>query len=195
MQEIKAEDDTAIIAEVLGGNREAYAGIVRRYEGRVRGHCLMMLGDPVQADDAAQEVFIKVYLSLGQFSGRSAFSTWLYRVTANHCHDWLRKTGRRRTESWEALLEKDGDKIEALLAVPSPGADAVERNELLAHILSCLPVQSRTILLLREQEGLSYEEMAKVLECSVDAVKSRLKRARQELGGKLRHFLKAETSN
>lgn len=187
-------DDVDIIAEVLGGNREAYAEIVRRYEGRVRGHCLMMLADPTQADDAAQEVFIKAYQSLGQFGNRSAFSTWLYRITANHCYDLLRKTARRKTESWEALLEREGEKIEALLARPSSGDGAADQIELLAKVFSCLPEKSRTILLLREKDGLSYQELAAALDCSLDAVKARLKRARRELEEKLRHFSKRGTS-
>lgn len=194
MQKTLSDDET-VIAEVLGGNRDAYAEIVRKYEGRVRGHCLMMLADSGQADDAAQEVFIKVYQCLSQFRARSAFSTWLYRITANHCHDLLRKSARRKTESLEALLEKEGDRIEALLTPAASDERMAEQVELLAKILACLPEKSRAILLLREQDGLSYQEMAGMLNCSLDAVKARLKRARQEVDEKLRHFSNAGTSN
>ena len=188
MQE-SAIDDFEIILDVLTGNRNAYADILRRYEERVRGYCLMMLEDPTQAEDAAQEVFIKAYQALGQFRRQSSFSTWLYRIAANHCTDLLRKRVRQKTESWEALLEKEGEKIEALFA-GSPKIESLEQTELVTKLLSYLPEKSRTILILREIQGLNYQELAEALGCTVDAVKGRLKRARQEIEIKLRHFLK-----
>jgi RNA polymerase sigma-70 factor (ECF subfamily) len=192
---VSEDTDVMIIDRVLGGDRDAYAEIVRRYQSRVRGQCLVMFADSTQADDAAQEVFIKVYRSLGQFRGDSAFSTWLYRIAVNYCHDLLRKTARHRTESWEALLEKEGSNVESLLFSPPSDSAAAGRVELAARILSVLSEKARTILLLRERDGLSYQELAGVLNCSPDAVKARLKRARQELDKKKRHFLEPGTSN
>jgi len=176
---------------VQGGNRNAYAEIVRRYEAKVRGYCLSMLGDSFLAEDAAQEIFLKAYQSLEQFQWKSSFSTWLYRITSNHCTDLLRKKIRQKTESWDALVEKDGERIEALLALPPDRGQSGEYKELIAKLLAHLPEKSRQILMLREVQGLSYEELAQTLECTVDAVKARLKRTRQELDEKLRHFLKA----
>ena len=181
--------DFEIILEVLAGNQNAYAKLVRQYEGKVRGYCAAMLSDSTQAEDAAQEVFIKVFYALDKFRGNSSFSTWLYRITVNHCHDTLRKIIRRKAESWEALLEKEGDKIEKMFSAPAAGVTNLEQQELLHKILSQLPEKSREIIILREKEGLSYQEMADTLECTVDAVKARLKRARQELEVKVRHLL------
>lgn len=183
-------NDPEIIASVLGGDRDAYAEIVGRYEDRVYGYCLAMLADPGKAEDAAQEVFVKAYQALGRFRGDAAFSTWLYRIAINHCKDVLRKTSRAKTESWEALLEKEGDKIETLLSTSQALGSAAESLELISKILSHLPEKSRTLLLLREAQGLSYEELAETLNCSIDSVKSRLKRTRQEIEKKLRHLLK-----
>ncbi len=149
----------------------------------------MMLADPTQAEDAAQEVFIKAYQALGQFRGTASFSTWLYRIAVNHCTDLLRKAARRKTESWEALLEREGEKAEALFAA-SPHIESSEHTELLAKLLSHLSETSRTILVLREVQGLNYQQLAEALGCTVDAVKGRLKRARQEMEIKLRHFSK-----
>ena len=184
-------DDFEMVLEVLAGNRNAYAGIVRRYQERVRGYCRMMLSNAAQAEDAAQEVFIKAYQALAKFRGNAAFSTWLYRITANHCMDLLRKAARRKTESWEALLEKEGEKIEALFSL-MPEANRLEQSELLSKVLSHLPERARMVLVLREIQGLSYQEMAETLDCSVDTVKGQLKRARQEIETKLRHLLKSQ---
>ena len=94
---------------------------------------------------------------------------------------------RRKTESWEALLEKGGERIEALFAA-SPDAESSEQTELMTKLLSHLPEKSKTILVLREIHGLNYQELAEALGCTIDAVKGRLKRARQEIETKLRHF-------
>lgn len=154
----------------------------------MRGYCLSMLSDSAQAEDAAQEIFIKAYQALGRFRGNSSFSTWLYRIAANHCTDLLRKAARGKTESWEMLLEREGEKIEALLAVPPAVENSTEPGEIVAKLLSHLPEKSRAILVLREIHGLSYQELAEALDCSLDAVKARLKRARQEILSMPRHF-------
>ena len=150
-----------------------------------------MLSDATLAEDAAQDIFIKAYQALGRFQAKSSFSTWLYRIATNHCLDLLRKRRRYQTESWEALLEKDRQRMEALFSVSSEHLSK-EYAELLKQLLSHLSVTSRTILVLREIEGLTYEEIANTLQCSLDAVKSRLKRARQEIDTKLRHILKSQ---
>ncbi len=174
----------------MAGNRNAYSEIVRRYEEKVRGYCGAVLGS-ASAEDAAQEIFIKAYQALGQFRGNSSFSTWLYRISANHCTDLLRKMARQKTQSWEALLEKEGEKIESLFAY-SPEVGSFEQNELITKLLSQISETARTILVLREVQGLSYQELAETLECSLDAVKARLKRARQEIQIKVRHLSKAK---
>lgn len=183
-----SNEDYGIILSILGGDRNAYAEIVRKYEGRVRGYCLTMLSDPAQADDAAQEIFIKAYQKLDQYRAESAFSTWLYRISANHCLDILRKTSRHKTESWEALLEKEGEKIEVLLGSSPKTGNSLEQQDLITKLLACLSEKSRTMLILREIHGLSYQELAETLECSLDAVKARLKRARQEIQKNLDTF-------
>ena len=188
-------EDLEVIQEVLAGDRNAYAHLVRKYQERVRRHCWMMLGSADPADDAAQEVFIKVYESLGKFQKNSSFSTWIYRVTANHCTDILRKRTRQKTESWDALLESGGEQVEKLFSSSGPDPLSFATTELLAKFLSFLPEESRTVLLLREVEGLSYQEIAETLQCTEDAVKARLKRARRELEEKARHFLRERASN
>ncbi|MDD5085241.1 MAG: sigma-70 family RNA polymerase sigma factor [Candidatus Omnitrophica bacterium] len=193
-QEEGTIEDIEVILDILAGNRNAYSEIVRKYEARVRGYCLAMLSNPTLAQDAAQDIFIKAYQALDKFRAGSSFSTWLYRIAANHCVDVLRKASRRKTESWEALLEREGEKVEALFISSQNTERAAENNELITKILSYLPERHRTIIVLREVQRLSYEELAEVLKCSIDAVKARLRRARRELESKLRHFFNRRAS-
>jgi RNA polymerase sigma-70 factor (ECF subfamily) len=190
-----AIDDRELIREILSGRQEApdhYEALVRRYEAKVRRLCVSMLSDPAEADDAAQEIFLKAYRSLNRFRGASAFSTWLYRIAANHCRDCLRARAREVTESWEALLEQQGDRIERLFSTP-PDADTSGQADLVRRVLAQLSPDYRLLLLLREVEGLSYEELAETLQCSLDAVRGRLSRAREDFEQRFRHFLGTDT--
>jgi RNA polymerase sigma-70 factor (ECF subfamily) len=162
---------------------------MRRYHERILRLCVSMLADPAEAEDAAQEVFLKAYRSLDRFRGDAAFSTWLYRIAANHCHDLLRKHPRGQTQSWEALLETAGRRLEQLLSAPPSAGLAAEQSDLVRRALAQLPPDYCIVLILREIEELSYQEMAQVLDCSLDAVKARLRRARAQFEQLLRHFL------
>jgi RNA polymerase sigma-70 factor, ECF subfamily len=181
-------DEQRIIREIKSGNVNAYAGIVRAYQGRVLGLCLSILGNFTQAEDAAQEIFIKAYQSLSSFRGESRFSTWLYRIASNHCKDLLRKKSRQKTESLDALADRMGDAVEELLESPPKTEISAENAENIEKVLSALSPHDRVILTLRESEGLSYQEIAETLDCTVDAVKARLRRAREALNEILRHF-------
>lgn len=169
---------------------DAFETLVHRYEAKVRRLCLSMLADPAEADDAAQEIFLKAYRALGRFRAAASFSTWLYRIAANHCRDCLRTRAREATESWEVLLEQQGDRIERLLSAPT-GADASGEADLVRRVLAHLSPDHRLILLLREVEGLSYDELAETLHCSLDAVRGRLSRAREDFEQRFRHFFGA----
>ena len=138
-----------------------------------------MLGGEAQAEDAAQEVFLKAYGRLKNFRGDSSFSTWLYRVASNHCLDLLRREARRKTESWDALVEREEPRIRRLLVDPNDGARAVEDADLVRAVLARLPADYRLILTLREMEGLEYKELMTALDCSMDSVKAKLQRARR----------------
>ncbi len=178
------DEDREVVDRIRAGETEAYALLVRKHQARIRGFCLWTLGNAAEADDAAQEVFIKAYRGLGAFRGTAGFSTWLHRIAVNHCRDLLRRRVRERTESWDALREREGEQAEARIAQDPPAAQRRQLQEALAQ----LPEQYRTILILREAEGMSYQELAEFLGCSLDAVKARLRRARSELVEKARHF-------
>jgi len=181
--------DLDLVAGARAGRRDDFAELVRRHHPAILGLCVSMLGDREEADDAAQEAFLKAYRSLGRFQGDSAFSTWVYRIASNHCLDRLRKRAREKSDSLEALLEAGGDAAEAALGQAPSGAQALEDAELVERALSALPPDYRLILVLRETQGLDYRELTQALDCSLDAVKTRLKRARRQLEQNLRHLL------
>ena len=146
------------------------------------GLCVSMLGDRSLAEDAAQESFLKAFGSLEDFRGASSFGTWLHRIAVNRCLDLLRRRARHQTESLDVLAESDE---------PASGKDPLEDADLVRRLLDSLPPDYRVILTLRELQGLDYKEIMEVLGISMDAVKARLRRARQSLLESSRHISKA----
>ncbi len=178
------EEELRLIRLVLAGETEAFEALVRAHEKNVYNLALRMTGDPQDAEDMAQEAFLKAYRSLGDFRGESRFSVWLYRVVSNVCLDFLRRRSRRPSVS---LTEEDDEGEELQRDVPderfSPEA-LLERKltrEAVRAGLRELPEEQRQILLLREIEGLSYEEIGEILDLEPGTVKSRIFRARKRL--------------
>jgi RNA polymerase sigma-70 factor (ECF subfamily) len=176
-------DDRYYIESVLAGRSHDYAELVRRHQDRVFSLCLSLLRNPTDAEDAAQEVFLKAYRALSDFRFDSSFSTWLYRIAYRHSLDFLKAKNRRPAESWDALVEERGE--------PSPDTPPTEGADLARAVLDALPEDQRLILTFREAQGLTYEEIAETLQVSLDAVKARLRRAREALRQAARHFLPA----
>ena len=178
------EQEAAIVRKVLGGDANAFETLVLEYEKNVYNIALRMTGNSEDAADMTQEAFIKAYNSLQSFRGDSKFSVWLYRIVSNVCLDFLRSKNRRPTVS---LSVEDDDGEDAQLDV----ADESQSPELLLDRkltrdsvrrgLDSLPPDYRQILLLREIQGLSYDEIAQALSLEVGTVKSRIFRARNRL--------------
>ena len=178
------EQEAAIVRKVLGGDANAFETLVLEYEKNVYNIALRMTGNSEDAADMTQEAFIKAYNSLQSFRGDSKFSVWLYRIVSNVCLDFLRSKNRRPTVS---LSVEDDDGEDAQL----DGADESQSPELLRDRkltrdsvrrgLDSLPPDYRQILLLREIQGLSYDEIAQALSLEVGTVKSRIFRARKRL--------------
>ncbi|MBI2059510.1 MAG: RNA polymerase sigma factor [Nitrospirae bacterium] len=183
----ESPNDREIIREVLGGHTQSYEALIRRYQDRIFGFCMTTLSNREEAEEAAQEVFVKAFRSLARFRGDAAFSTWLIRIAVNECRDALRRRSRRRELSLEELQDKYGEQARTLFLDPAGEADS-EMADLVDQLLSSLRPEERTLLVLREREGHSYTEIAAILGCSVDAVKARLRRARQSLREMARHF-------
>jgi len=178
------EQEAAVINAVLDGDVNAYEYLVKAYEKNVYNLALKMVGNSEDAYDMSQEAFIKAYNSLHSFRGDSKFSVWLYRIVSNVCLDYLRARNRKATVSL-SVENDDGEDVELDIAdeANSPQAlldrsltrDAVRRG------LQSLPPDHREILLLREIQGMSYEEIADTLDLEVGTVKSRIFRARKKL--------------
>lgn len=178
------EQEAAIVRKVLGGDANAFETLVLEYEKNVYNIALRMTGNSEDAADMTQEAFIKAYNSLQSFRGDSKFSVWLYRIVSNVCLDFLRSKNRRPTVS---LSVEDDDGEDAQLDVadesqsPELLLDRKLTRESVRRGLDSLPPDYRQILLLREIQGLSYDEIAQALGLEVGTVKSRIFRARKRL--------------
>jgi len=178
--------DKEIIARVLDGDSNVFSELVRKYESKTRSLVRSLVRDPDATEDVIQDTFVKAFEKLSSFRGDSQFSTWLYRLTYNEALQFLRKKGRTRTFS---ELEKNEQALE--ISAEQPRGDE-ELKVLLDKEIAALDEESRFILILREKEGLSYEEIAKTLDISLSALKSRLHRVRLELRDKLKPYLTLE---
>ena len=178
------EQEAAIIKQVLEGDVNAFEGLVKEYEKNVYNLARRMTGDPEDAADMAQDAFIKAYNSLGSFRGDSKFSVWLFRIVSNLCLDFLRSRKRRPTVSL-SVENDEGEDMEFEIADESQSPETLLEQKLTREAvrrgLDSLPPEQRQILLLREIQGLSYEEIAQVLELESGTVKSRIFRARKRL--------------
>lgn len=187
-----------LVAECRSGNPEAFDRLVRRYEDRVLNTALRYLGDYHQALDASQDIFLKVFRNLDGFKGRSAFETWLYRISANHCLNLLRT--RRRQGRWERLACASARESGELPSEEAPDLRAKLPDELMvegefrqtvASAISRLPWKHRQLIVLRHWENLPYQLMAERLGISKSAVVARLHRARRALKKILERRLRA----
>lgn len=171
-------EDAAIIADVLQGNREAFALLVRRYSGKILGLCMTLVHDRAEAEDAAQEAFLKAYKSLKDFRGEAAFLTWIYRIAYNQCLTLRSQSARRKSQ-----LEKVKEDTHAA-SLPLAGDSLVEKTESALAILEVLPNDYRQVIVLR-LDGFHYQEIAEMMGVSVDAVKAKLRRARRSVAEKI----------
>ena len=178
------EQELAVIRRVQRGDVNAFEELVAAYEKNVYNLALRMTGSPEDAEDMAQESFIKAYNSLPSFRGDSKFSVWLYRIVSNVCLDFLRKKSRRGTVSL-SVEDDDGEDVQLDLPDTSQSPEALLEKKLTRESvqrgLASLPPDARQILLLREIQGLSYEEIGETLGLEPGTVKSRIFRARKKL--------------
>ena len=187
------QDDTALVKAFLEGNKASFDGLVLKHKDRVFNLCHKFLGDYQDANDAAQETFVKAYRALNRFRFESTFSTWLYRIAVNTCKNKLKSSEyrhRKKTVTLENPGVSDGGihSIEIRDETQSPMVE-LERKESLVLIhkaIESLPAAQRVVVVLRDIEGLPYEEIARITGHSLGTVKSKLSRARLDLRKKLR---------
>ena len=178
------EEELEIIVRVRSGDADAFEALVLEHQNKVYSLALRMVGNEEDARDMAQEAFIRAYNSIGSFRGESKFSVWLYRLTSNICIDFLRGRAKRRTValSWEDEGGEEGElEIPDERCSPEAGLERTELREAIRRGLSKLTPEYREILLLREINGLSYDEIGRCLKLEEGTVKSRIFRARKKL--------------
>ncbi|MBI4459689.1 MAG: sigma-70 family RNA polymerase sigma factor [Acidobacteria bacterium] len=188
-------EETFRITQLQAGSEEAFDRLVAEFAPSLYRLACRLLNDPADAADVVQEVFLKVFRSIGQFQGTCSLKGWLYRITVNtvaNQNRWWRR--HREPERSLDASETEGGDLKDFLAdenMPTPFQSLVSREtqELVQTALARLTESSRTILVLREMEGLSYEEVAEILHLSLGTVKSRLARARQSLKEELEAML------
>jgi RNA polymerase sigma-70 factor (ECF subfamily) len=195
-----ATDDLTLVKRVRSGDQRAFKLLVERYQRKIYSVALGMVKDKEEALDVSQEAFIKVYKYLDHFKGDASFYTWLYRITVNICIDVLRKKGHGRHDQVEfdetVAMETSEANIGALGSRlgTNPQKSAL-RRELATKIQEALeqvPEKHRAILLLREIEGMSYEDLARTLEIPKGTVMSRLFHARAKVQKILSEYLELD---
>jgi len=182
--------EAGILAELKSGSEEAYAWLIDRFHQPVYGLVYRMLNDPADAADTTQEVFLKAFRGIRRFHGEASLKTWIYRIAiheaSNHRRWWFRHKGRET--SMEQAVRPESAWREALVDPGASPFDNVAQQEVRAKVeaeLREVPEPYRTAVILRDIEGLSYEEMAEILEVSLGTVKSRLVRGREALKKRL----------
>ncbi len=187
------EVDQALVERAQRGEKQAFDLLVTKYQRKLGRLLARYIRDPAEVEDVAQEAFIKAYRALPSFRGDSAFYTWLYRIGINTAKNYLVAQGRRAPtstgfDSEEAETFEDGDQLRDI-NTPESLLHSKQVGETVNAAMEALPDELRTAIVLREIEGLSYEEIAKIMDCPIGTVRSRIFRAREAVAARLKPLL------
>ena len=187
------EADQVLVERVQRGDKQAFGLLVVKYQRKLMRLLSRMIRDPAEVEDVAQEAFIKAYRALPGFRGESAFYTWLYRIGINTAKNFLAGQGRRAPtttefDSEEAESFEEGDQLRDN-NTPERILMSKEIGNTVDAAMGDLPEDLRTAIMLREIEGLSYEEIAQIMDCPIGTVRSRIFRAREAIAARLEPLL------
>ena len=187
------EIDQALVERAQGGDKHAFDQLVSKYQRKLGRLLSRFIRDPAEVEDVSQEAFIKAYRALPSFRGDSAFYTWLYRIGINTAKNYLVAQGRRAPTSTEFDSEEAEtfESADQLRDINTPESLLLSKQigETVNSAIDALPDELRTAIVLREIEGLSYEEIAGMMDCPIGTVRSRIFRAREAVAQKLRPLL------
>lgn len=190
---VDREVDQELVERAQKGDKRAFELLVMKYQRKLARLLSRMVRDPAEIEDIAQESFIKAYRALPQFRGESAFYTWLYRIAVNTAKNYLVARGRRAPTTTEFNAEEaEGfEDAELLRDIATPEAELQTKQiaNAVNKAVEALPEELRTAITLREIEGLSYEEIAQMMDCPIGTVRSRIFRAREAIAEKIRPML------
>lgn len=187
------EIDQRLVERAQAGEKRAFDLLVSKYQRKLSRLLSRFIRDPAEVEDVAQEAFVKAYRALPSFRGDSAFYTWLYRIGINTAKNHLVAMGRRAPtttefDADEAETFEDGDQLRDI-NTPESLLMSRQIGETVTAAMDGLPEELRTAITLREIEGLSYEEIAAIMNCPIGTVRSRIFRAREAIAAKLRPLL------
>ena len=185
-----SQTDAELIAESLRGQTEAFGQLVVRFQNRLFHSLCSMLGSVEDARDVAQDTFVQAFQKLHTFRGQSAFYSWLFRIALNTAASHRRKR-QRVLVSIEAAREQAGVELPDMhpQSMPESGMETMERQAAVRTALGELTEEFRTVLVLKEIDGLRYEEIAEIVDCPIGTVRSRIHRARLEMRSRLMHLM------
>lgn len=194
----EAEEDRVLVERAQKGDREAFRRLVERHQRRAFAIAIGLVRDENDAREVVQDAFLRVYKSLHKFQGGSSFFTWLYRIVTNLAIDLMRKPARREQELLDSTTAADNaDALPFVSRIDgSDPADVVRRREIAERIneaLEALPSYHRAVIIMREVEGMSYQQMAEAMDVSKGTIMSRLFHARQKLQKALADTYREET--
>jgi RNA polymerase sigma-70 factor (ECF subfamily) len=188
--------DEKLIERSLEGDERAFESLVQRYHGKIISLINQIIGNKQEAEDIAQEVFIKVFYKLKDFNPKYPFYAWLYRIAINRCYDFLRAKKRARMKSFSELSAKEIKTVNTLYELKNGWEistyDREDINEIINKLIMSLKPKERAVIFMRDVENLEYKEIAQILKCSELAARIKVSRARKTLRTKLEQYLKTE---
>jgi RNA polymerase sigma-70 factor, ECF subfamily len=194
---VEGVSDHALIEQTKQGDEAAFAEIVSRYRNPLTNYIFRMLNDYEEAVDLAQETFVRVYFAIERYHTDYAFSTYIYRIATNLAISEIRRRKRRKLMSLTGFFQYEGEEVDFHPPdkKPLPDADMLEEEQkaVIARAIATLPDKYRAPIILRDVEGLSYEEIASVMQLGLGTTKSRISRARGLLKDKLKNYFEFES--